>query len=113
MQEFRIIDAPDQQFGVALNGRRCTFRLRYNVRANRWSFDLAIDDDWVLHGRRITLGSDLLESFGFEIGQLYCMTEDAKVVAEPGYDELVKGIVRLYHVTNEEVEAFLDGTVSS
>ena len=112
MQEIRVIDAPDQQFGVILNGRRCTFRLRYNVNANRWTFDLALDDDWVLHGRRVTLGSDLLASYRFDIGQLYCITNQPDTVAEPGYDELVKGIVRFYHVTNEEVEAFLDGSIS-
>jgi len=104
MQEFRFVDAADQQFGAILNGRRTTLRFKYNVTANRWSMDLAIDDDWVLHGRRLVLGTDLLGAFEFGVGRLYLLTEKEGDKAVPGYDELVSGRVKLYHATDAEVE---------
>src|SRR5690242_12462137 len=71
MIEFKIIDAADQQFGAILNLRRVTLRLRYNPTADRWAFNLAIDDEPVLHGRRIVFGTDLLAAYDFGIGAIF------------------------------------------
>lgn len=102
MIRFDIIDAADQQFGTVLNRRRVTIRLRYNVRTDRWSFDLSIDNLPVLHGKRITTGVDLLASFNFDIGQIFAWP----VVpgSQPDRINLPNGNVRLYHVSDEEAE---------
>jgi hypothetical protein len=104
--EFRVIPAADQQFGAVLQGRRATIRLRFNPTARRWSLDLAIDDQFVLHGRRIVTGVDLLRPFDFGIGRLYAMTASPDSKAEPGFTELHSGIVRLYHVSDAEITTY-------
>ena len=52
MIEFKITDAADQKFSTIINNRRVTFRFRFNHYADSWTFDLALDGDYVLHGRR-------------------------------------------------------------
>ena len=113
MQVFSITDAADQEFGLVLNTRRVTMRVRFNPSTNfgaavpgRWSFDLAIDDEPVLYGRRIVLGVDLLAPFDFEIGRLFAWYPGTKPY-EPGRVELPAGLVELYHVTEAEVDAYV------
>lgn len=102
MIEIPVIDAADQQMGLILNNRRVTLRLRYNIGTNRWSFDLSIDDQVVLHGQRMTLGVDLFAPFSFGLGKLFLLSVDG--VSLPGRTELPSRLVRLYHVSDEEFE---------
>lgn len=103
MVEFEITDAADQQFGAILNGRRVTIRLRYNVTTDRWSFDLSLDDQPVIHGRRIVTGIDLLAPFNLGLGAIFAMP--AVSGAAPGRAGLINGRVRLYHATPAEITA--------
>lgn len=105
MIRFSIIDAADQQWGAILNNRRVTMRLWWNQIANSWSFDLAEDDLPLLTGRRVVLGADMLAAFNLDLGQIWAL--DFKTGAYPGRTELPAGDVRLYHVSDEEVEAYL------
>lgn len=101
MIEIPIIDSADQQFGVMMNGRRVTMRLRYNPTSERWSFDLSIDDAVVLHGQRMTTGVDLFAPFDFDLGKLFLLPSGDDAVT-PGRTELPERLVRLYHMTDEE-----------
>jgi hypothetical protein len=103
MITFTIADEADQQFATILNGRRVTLRLRYNVTVDRWSFDLSIDDQPVLHGRRIVAGIDLLEPFQFNIGML--VAAPIKAGSIPGRNDLSNGNVKLFHLTEDELAA--------
>lgn len=103
MIAFKIIDAADQQFGATLNNQRVTIRMRWNLTSGRWSFDLSIDDVPVLTGRRIVTGIDLLSAFDFGIGAIFALPAVAN--AEPGRDDLPAGNVRLYHATQDEIDA--------
>lgn len=101
MIEFTITDAPDQKFATILNNRRVSLRLRYNQLVGRWSFDLSIDDQPVLHGRRIVTGIDLLASFAFNIGVMFA----AAIIpgAEPDRNGLANGSVKFYQTTEDEI----------
>lgn len=103
MTRFEIIDAADQQFSAILNNRRVTIRLRWNAHANRWMFDLAIDDVPVLNGRRVVAGLDLLAPFKFGLGVIFAAP--LKDGTEPDRQALPRGTVRLYHATADEVAA--------
>lgn len=103
MIEFRILDEPRQKFSVLLNRRRVTFELWYSLTTDRWSFDLAIDGATVLNGRRIVTGVDLLAPFNLGIGILFAAPEAAGTV--PNRSALPLGTVKLYHTTQEEVDA--------
>lgn len=103
MKLFEITDSPDQQFGMILNRRRVTMRLRYNPTSDRWAFDLAIDDLPVIHGRKITVGVDLLEPFRLGLGSIFAIETAAGGV--PDRQGLPSGLVRLYHATDEEMNA--------
>lgn len=105
MKEIILSADPDQRFSVSLNSRRVTFRFRYNVSFDRWTFDLAIDDVPILYGRRVVTGVDLLKPFGLGIGALVAraMTPDAV----PDRQGLPRRSVRLYSVTQADLDAVL------
>ncbi|QIG69522.1 hypothetical protein EVC17_039 [Rhizobium phage RHph_Y1_1] len=109
MKEFPITDAADQQFGVVLNDRRVTVRVRYNPTTDRWSFDLSIDDVPVLYGRRIVTGVDLLRAYNFGIGLIFAAAVTSGAV--PDRSSLPAGLVRIFYASTEEYEAAL-ATVS-
>ena len=102
MIQFTILDEPKQRFSVVIENQRVTFDLWYNLTIDRWSFDLSIDDEPVIHGRRIVTGSDLLASFHLGLGVLFAVADGS---AEPGRDALPLGTVTLYSATQEEVDA--------
>lgn len=102
MISFRIIDSADQKFSKILNNRRVTFRLRFNHTSRRWSMDLAIDGDYVLHGRRIVPNVDLIEPFNFGIGVIFAFSHNGD---QPGRKELVDGRVKIYQTSEAEKNA--------
>jgi len=102
MESIRIIDSADQQFGMVMNRHRVTMRVRYNPSNNRWSFDLALDDLPVLHGRKIVTGVDLLRAYHFDIGIMFCVPPGTKNY-EPGRNELITGLVKIYTTTEEDL----------
>ncbi|QJD54324.1 hypothetical protein [Aminobacter phage Erebus] len=105
MQEIIISNDADQQFGLILNNRRVTMRVRYNVTTDRWAFDLSVDDQPVLYGRRIVTGVDLLAPFALNIGAIFAVSTAAGDVATR--DALPAGLVRLYHVSDEELDQYV------
>lgn len=108
---FPIVDDPDQKFSTVVDGRRVSLRLRYNARTDRWSFDLAIDDAYVLHGRRIVTGVDLLAAFNFGIGMVFALgTKGAEFVDRTS---LVDGRVEFYHASRAEYDAAISSESSA
>lgn len=103
MNRFNIRDHADQQFGTIINGRRVTIRLRKNPTTDRVTFDLSIDDQPVLHGRKIVTGVDLLAPFQFGLGVIFAASP--VVDTAPTLDALVGGSVRLFSASEAEVEA--------
>lgn len=101
MIEFSVIDEADQRFATILNQRRVTIRLRYNVSTDRWSMDLSIDDQPVLHGRRIVTGVDLLAAFNFGVGVIFAFPTTEGGV--PDREGLPSGLVRVFHTTEAEI----------
>ena len=102
MIEFDIADHADQKFATTLTGRRVSIRLRYNPSVDRWTFDLSIDGDAVLHARRVVPGVDLLAAFDFDIGAIFALPEKNE---QPGRTELPEGRVKLFHATEAEIDA--------
>lgn len=102
MNVFQIIDEADQQFSAVMNNRRVTLRLRYNKIVDRWMFDLSIDDQPVLNGRRIVAGLDLLRGFGLGIGAIVAFSPAG---AAPNRAALPSGVVKLYSVSADEMKA--------
>jgi hypothetical protein len=103
MNRINIRDHADQQFGTIIGGRRVTMRIRKNPTTDRCTLDLSIDDQPVLHGRKIVTGVDLLAAFDFGLGVIFA----ASVLSgtEPTLDALVGGSVRVFSATDAEVEA--------
>lgn len=99
---FSISDDSDQQFSTVINNQRVTIRLWYSGFNDRWSADISIDGAPVLHGRRIVTGSNLLAAYDFELGVLFAHSNKNY---EPGRDQLPEGLVKIYHATQEEVDA--------
>jgi hypothetical protein len=104
MIELSVIDRADQQFGIVLNGKRVSMRLRFNTTTRRWSYDLSLDDVWIIQGKRIVSMVDLFRSLPhLDIGHLYAYP--ATVGASPDRKSLPGRLVRLYHATSAEVDA--------
>jgi hypothetical protein len=111
---FKIADSADQQFSVSLNQRRTTFRLRYNPTNDRWSFNLAVDDKMVLHGRRVVTGIDLLEPFDLGIGIVFAGTDRIGIDnVEPGRSQLIDGEVKIFHALEEDVKLAMEEVVDA
>lgn len=104
MIEFKITNAAKQKFSTIIGTRRVTFRLIYNHAIERWHMDLAIDGDYVLHGRKIITGVDLIDPYQFGIGRIFAYSATS---AEPKKQELIDGRVKLYQVTQSEIDAAL------
>jgi len=98
--ELPIISIASQQFTTVLSNRLCAFTVNYNTTNNRWSFDLAIENETVVQGRRIVLGADLIEPFNFGIGRLYAVNV-GPVGTIPGRTELPSGLIRFIQVTDD------------
>lgn len=92
--EIPVIDAPFQTLTTSLAGRAVGMAFAWNETVGRWSFDLSIDGEPVVVGRRIVLGVDLLKPFGLGLGKLVAV-DWAGDGSEPGRSELPAGAVRL------------------
>lgn len=104
MKELPVIDAADQIFSTVLNNRRVTIRLRYAPSTDRWSMDLAVDDEPLLYGRKIVLGTDILAAYDFGIGSIIALKANGGY-AEPNRENLPSGVVRLYHYDESDLAA--------
>lgn len=102
MIELDILDESKQKFSLIVAERRVTIELWYSVAIDRWSFSLALDGDMVITGRKIVTGVDLLAPFNLGIGVLFAHSESG---ALPTRNALPLGLVKLYHATQEEVDA--------
>lgn len=110
MIRFPIADAADQQFSQIISNQRVTFRLRWNLTNGFWALDVAIDDLPVLTALRVVLGIDFLEPYSLGIGRVFALPY--RVDALPGREELPSGDVRIYHATEEEIEAVREAIAS-
>lgn len=102
MIRFNITDSVDQKFSTSINGRRVTFRFRYNNNVGAWCFDLALDGDYVRHGHIVTQNIDMLRNFDFGIGSIFAFSETGTALNR---DTLISGAVGIYHVSEEELNA--------
>lgn len=59
-----------QKFTVPMAGEIAAFTIRYGALTDAWSFDLEVGGVYVLRGKRITLGTDLLRAYGLGLGSL-------------------------------------------
>lgn len=94
--EIILTDAPDQTFTTLLSNQRCTFRFRYNVTGDFWSFDLKIGNDERVTGRRVVTGVDLLAAFNLGIGSIAAISYSGERV---GRTSLSSRRVKLYHIS--------------
>lgn len=96
LNQLSIIDASGQVVSTVANGLKVTIRLRYNVQAQRFAMDLAIDETDVLKGRKVVSEVDLLAPFAFGIGSIFAADVDRK--GRPAtLANFVNGTVKLFH----------------
>lgn len=104
MIQFSITTDPNQRFSTVIGNKRVTIQLRYSATTDRWSFDLALDDEPLLYGRRVVTGVDLLKPFALGVGAIFAYSE---LEEAPGRDALPNGAVRLYSATQTEIDEVL------
>jgi hypothetical protein len=102
MIEIHLTDNARQKLSVLMGQRRTTLVVWYSDFTGRWSFDLAVDDEPVLTGRRMVAGIDLLAPFDLGLGVLF-----VDATENPGRDSFVNGAAKLYHATQAEIDAAL------
>lgn len=103
MIEIPIIDAPKQTFTLTLNEKQVRMEVKYNTIADRWTFDLWVDDVLKLSGRKIVTGCNLVYPFtGLGVGVIWAAAiSDPEV--EPNRENLPLGNVKLFQATEEEL----------
>jgi len=104
MIKFKFVDHADQKFSTIINNRRVTFRFTFNHYSKFWSFDLALDGDYILHGRRVVVNTNLISEFDFGIGVLFA---HSATNVHPGRNELISGLVRFYQAEQSEIDGLL------
>lgn len=105
MIEISVSSEHDQTFGIVLENRRVVMRLRWNVTANRYHMDLAINDTPVMVGRRVVVGADLIDQFSFGIGRIFVSGRTVDI--EPTPEAFAAGEVRMLQATDAEIVAAL------
>ena len=60
MIEIPIINQTYQEFTITLHNVVCDFIISYNTISKFWSFDLRVNNDWVILGKRILDNIELL-----------------------------------------------------
>ena len=116
MREIKLIQAIDDQSSVTsqnfsvinLGTKRLGFEFRYNTMLDRWFFNLAVDDDFVLYGQKIVLNTNLLTPHGFGVGVLFAFDTEG-TGNEPTYNAILNRSVRLYHASALEQFQLLTG----
>jgi len=104
MIEFQVNEAARQKFSTVIERRRVTIRIQFNHVANRWFFDLALDGDYVLFGRKVVRNVNLIEPFNFGIGVIFAFSPQD---FEAERDNLANGLVKIYQVDQGELDATL------
>lgn len=105
MQRINLGSAPDQRVSAILDGRRFTFRFRFNAWSGRWHFDMALDDQPILYGRRVVANRNLLPEVVFP-GRLFAYVY-AGDGSQPGLDDFASGAAALFYVSEDELTAAL------
>ena len=104
MQQINVGAAPDQRLSAVLDARRATFRFRFNAWAGRWHFDMALDDQPVIYGRRIVTNRNLLPEIVFP-GRLFAYVYGGG--SQPGLADFASGAAALFYVSEDELAAAL------
>lgn len=105
---------PDQRFRLYnIQNGRVGLRLRYNTYMDTWFFDLEVDNEYILYGRRIILNMDLLYSFGLDIGKLYALDIQGIRNGELTNENVTKfdlpdGKIKLYFVSDDAFDVGID-----
>lgn len=105
MQRINLTAAPDQRLSVIVDGRRSTFRFRFNAWAQRWHFDMALDDQPVIYGRRVVSGRNLIPGVVLP-GKLFAYVY-AGNGSQPGLGDFASGAADLFYVGEAELETAL------
>lgn len=96
LSEIRVTNAPGQEFSTFVAGQKVTIRLRYNTSSERFSMDIAIDEQPALTGRKVTTNVDLIAPFDFGIGSIFAAgVEDMSLPAT--LENMASGDVKLFH----------------
>ena len=96
LQEISVLPEGHQTFSVTLSGQKVTLGLRYNVRADRFSLDLFIDEQPRLLGKTIQTGVDVLRAHSFGIGSIFA-ADPSEQERPATFENLTTGAVKLYH----------------
>lgn len=99
--KFNMLNQANQKFSAVLNDQRVTFHTLYSNFADRWSMDVAIDDNYVLTGRKILPGVNILKPFNYGIGDVVALGE--KSTYQAARNEIPNGLVNIYHAAIEEI----------
>ena len=95
-----VIASTNQAMSTIIDNRLIEFRFWYNPTSDRWSVDVAIDDEYVLYGRRMVTGVDILAPFRLGIGAIYL--EGPSEHDEPNRANILNNFVKIYSVTDDE-----------
>lgn len=100
MTQLLFSDTADQSFSELVDGKRMTFRFRYNTTSAAWSMDISVDGTEKMLGRRLVYG---LNPFYHEFfkGALIC---DG---AQPTRQSLPDQSCQVYVVSEKELDAEL------
>ncbi|MEE9382841.1 MAG: hypothetical protein V3V08_05445 [Nannocystaceae bacterium] len=98
-----MTDEPSQSFQIDLEGETVTLTLRYQTLPDDWLLGIEREDEPILEGQRLVMGTDLLRAHNFGLGGivLFAAEEPGK---DPGRNDL-EDRVQIVHLTEAEIAA--------
>ena len=63
MIELKLIDFAKQKFTATIKNQQCTFNFKYNSVMEAWTFDLTINGELMLSGRKLVNDINILKPF--------------------------------------------------
>lgn len=94
LYEIPMIDAPWQRLSTVLADSAVVLELFWNTFAKRWSLSVEREGVYLIQGRRLVPGTDLLAGYDLGLGRLFLVDWEGKG-ADPGRAELPSGQYRL------------------
>lgn len=98
-----VTSEPSQTFEIVLEGQTVTLTFKYQTLSDDWLLGIAREDEPILEGQRLVMGTDMLRAHNFGLGGilLFAAEEPGK---DPGRNDL-EDRVEIVHVTEAEIAA--------
>lgn len=102
MIEIPLLDKPEQQFNINIDGTTYNVNVKLNTRMNVWFLNLYVSNQPIVLGVALLSGIDILEQYNLAIKNMFILNMNDQEL-DPEIENLGTNS-RLFIVTDEELQ---------